>query len=159
MRCEDHQRILMNGGGSEPGGGPAAAAREHARTCPTCAAYAVDLATLEKRARALRRPAVPPTLDARTRRAIRKAFDAEARRTPLPRGMAIALAVLTAMTVVVVFPVIWSGEIADPLTFRSATAIALLLQNGVMLFVAPILFRRFGTRPDPSPERTLGELK
>lgn len=159
MRCEDYRRLLTNGPGPGTGVGPAAEARRHAAACPGCAAFAADLAELERRAGALPRPALPAALDARTRRTIRAAFDAEARRAPLPRGMALALAVLTAMTVVIVFPVIWSGEIADPLTFRSATAIALLLQNGVMLFVAPILFRRFGTRPDPSPERTLGELK
>ena len=153
MRCEDRQRLLTED--SEAG----AAAREHAAACPACASHAAEMAALETRARALPRPAVPAALDARTRRAIREALDAEARRVRLPRLMVLVLAVLTALTVVVVFPVIWNGEISDPLTFRSAAAIALLLQNGVMLFLAPILFRRFGSRPDPSPERTLGDLR
>ena len=61
-----------------------------------------------------------------------------------------ALAVLTALTVVVVYPIFSEPEIVEPLSFRTAAIIALLLQNGMMLFFAPVLFRKFKRLPGAS---------
>ena len=159
MRCENIRRILTDGPDSGDGlGAPQAEVRRHLADCPDCAAFAADLAELGRRARGLPCPALPDALDIRTHGAIRAALAAESLRRPLPRGMVAVLAILTALTVVVVFPTIWGGEIAEPLTFRSAAAIALLLQNGVMLLIAPILFRRFGARALPRRIDTLGGL-
>jgi anti-sigma factor RsiW len=143
MRCEDIQRILTNGLGD---GAVGAEARRHLASCPECAAFAADLAGIRDHIRAFPRPALPAALDARTRRAIGAALSSAARVAPLPKGMGAVLAALTALTVLAVFPLMWGGEIAEPLSFRTAAAIALLLQNGVMLLIAPILFRKFGTR-------------
>lgn len=149
MRCKNIRRILTDELDAGTGGGPDAEARRHISTCPECAAAAADLAGIRDRVRALPRPDLPAALDARTRRAIEAALSPAARPQPLPKGMGVVLAALTALTVLVVFPLVWGGEIAEPLTFRSAAAIALLLQNGVMLLIAPILFRRFGARTAP----------
>jgi hypothetical protein len=61
-----------------------------------------------------------------------------------------ALAILTALTAVVVYPIFAAPEIVEPLSFRTAAMIALLLQNGMMLFFAPILLRKFKKLPGAS---------
>jgi anti-sigma factor RsiW len=146
MRCKDIQRILTAGLDDGTGGVPGAEARRHLAACPECVAFAADLARIRDRVRTLPKPDLPAALDARTRRTIEAALSPAARPQPLPKGIGAVLAALTALTVLVVFPLVWTGEIAEPLTFRTAAAIALLLQNGVMLLVAPILFRKFGAR-------------
>ncbi len=147
MRCQDVERILAEGADTRAGGGAAADLDRHLAACPACAAFQADLAKVRSHFQSGTQPVLPAALDARTRAAWRAELAGPPRPTPLPRWLGAALGVLTAMTVVVVYPIFAGPEIVEPLSFRTAASIALLLQNGVMLFFAPILFRKFKTRP------------
>lgn len=149
MRCQDIERILIEGT-SPPIGGPNVGDLEgHLAACPSCAAFQADLGKIRNHHRGPIPPVLPPALDARTKAAWRAELLAP-RPAPLPGWLIAALSVLTALTAIIVYPIFAAPEIVEPLSFPTAARIALLLQNGMMLFVAPILFRKFKRQPGPS---------
>ena len=147
MRCQDIERILTEG--ADTRSGAAGDLERHLAACPDCAAFQADLARIRGHFGSEASPVLPPALDARTRAAWRAEL-LSPRSAPLPRGLRAALAILTALTAVVVYPIFAAPEIVEPLSFRTAAMIALLLQNGMMLFFAPILLRKFKKLPGAS---------
>lgn len=146
MRCQDIERILTDGAETRNLSGAADDLERHLAACPGCAAFQADLARIRGHFRTERPPVLPPALDAGTRAAWREEL-ASPRPAPLPRWLGAALGVLTALTAIVVYPIFASPEIVEPLSFRTAATIALLLQNGMMLLFAPILLRKFKKLP------------
>lgn len=161
MRCQDIERILTEGADTRTGGGAAGDLERHLAACPDCAAFQADLARIRGHFRGGMPPVLPPALDIRTRAAWRAKLashvaatrtdeDVAPRPVPLPRWLWAALAVLTALTAVIVYPIFAEPEIVEPLSFRTAAIAALLLQNGMMLLFAPILLRKFNRLPGGS---------
>jgi hypothetical protein len=144
MRCQDIERILIEGVGDAAGD-----LERHLASCPACAAFQADLARIRGHFRVGMPPVLPPALDARTKAAWRSDLMAP-RPAPLPRWLWAALAVLTALTAVIVYPIFADPEIFELLSFRTAAGIALLMQNGLMLFFAPILLRTLKRLPGAS---------
>ena len=155
MRCQDAQRLMLDGLEGTMNEDILSALEEHVRRCPECARFRSDFEGIRTGLKGRPLPEPPLDLVERTKVLCLAELDAcgsdqetsrvEIRAAALPKFIWAALAALTAFTLIFVVPRIEDIKLDEALTFETALTFALLVQNAVMLFFAPVLIRKFGS--------------
>ncbi len=156
MQCKDIQRLIIVSSEEELSPEESKAVEQHLEHCAHCARLRDELEKIRLGITTMPQPALPPDLAQKTRQ---RCFDemrlkpAPAKRAfsrirsyPVPKYVWAALIPLVILTVLLIAPVIKEIRLGESLTFESAAALTLLIQNAAMLFFAPILIRRYRSR-------------
>jgi hypothetical protein len=153
MRCQDAQRLMLDGLERKMNEDSLFALEDHVRRCPGCAGFRADLKGIRAGLENRTLPEPPADVIERTRalclaelRANEDASETnpdKTRTAALPGFIQAALAVLTTLTLVFVVPRIEDIKLDETLTFETALTFVLLIQNAFMLFFAPVLIRKF----------------
>jgi hypothetical protein len=155
MKCKDIRLWLMDGKGESET--LPVQIRNHLRSCSSCARFWEDLSLVQDRIGLL--PAVTPPLrlQEETRRLCLEALEAQEteapaaglRRAPLPKIIWAALFLLLGLTAGIVTSLFTDLDLSRGLELKSAIILTIMIQNGVMLFFAPLLLNKLRfSRPE-----------
>lgn len=155
MRCKNIERLIMASSDEELSPEEIKAVEEHLAGCTHCAQLRDDLKKIWMGVKSMPKPVLPPDLVEKTRQVCYSEWkkQSEAAKSalrvspsPIPIYVWAVLIVLTVLTMFITIPVISEIKLDEPLTFKSAAVLALIIQNAVMLFFAPILIRKYRSK-------------
>ena len=156
MQCKDIERLITVSSEEELSPEESKAVEQHLEHCAQCARLRDELEKIRLGITTMPKPVLPPDLahkahqrcldEMKLRSAPAKRVFSRIRSYPIPKYVWAALVPLTVFTVLLVAPVIKEIRLDESLTFESAAALTLLVQNAGMLFFAPILIRRYRSK-------------
>jgi anti-sigma factor RsiW len=158
MQCKDIERLIIVSSEEELSPEESKAVEQHLEHCAHCARLRDDLEKIRLGITTMPKPLLPPDLAQKTRQrcldeirlqpALAKRVFSRIRSYPIPKYVWASLVPLIIFTVLLIAPVIKEIRLEESLTFESAAALALLIQNAAMLFFAPILIRRYRSKKE-----------
>jgi hypothetical protein len=153
MQCKDIERLIITSSKEELSSEESKIMEQHFEHCAHCARLRDELEKIRLGITTMPQPVLPPDLAQKTRQrcldemrlqpAQAKRVFSRIRSYPIPKYVWAALIPLVILTVLLVAPVIKEIRLDESLTFESAAALTLLIQNAAMLFFAPILIRKY----------------
>lgn len=156
MQCKDIERLIIVSSAEELSPEESKAVKQHLEHCAHCAQLRDDLEKIRLGITTMPKHLLPPDLAQKTRQrcldemrlrsAPAKRVFSRIRSYPIPKYVWAALIPLVILTVLLIAPVIKEIRLDESLTFESAAALTLLIQNAAMLFFAPILIRRYRSK-------------
>lgn len=145
MRCRDVERLIIEGEDRELSREERSFVAGHLRGCVRCRGFEADRAVIRDEIAAVRWPALPDTLVRRTRRMVLESGPG-ARPAAVPGWVLIAMAVVTVVTglwlAVSLADVTPDMTLAD-LPIAGLAAVFIIVQNALMLLLAPVVLRTF----------------
>jgi len=158
MQCKDIERLIIVSSEEELSPEELKVIEQHLEHCAHCARLRDELEKIRLGITTMPKSVLPPDLAQKTRQrcldeirlqpAPAKRVFSQIRSYPVPKYVWAALIPLVIMTVLLIVPVIKEIRLDESLTFESAAALTLLIQNAGMLFFAPILIRRYRSKRD-----------
>ncbi|MQY60434.1 hypothetical protein GH153_01150 [bacterium] len=152
MRCKDIERLIIDSSDKDLSQEELGAIEKHVARCALCARFRDDLEKIRMGVKTIPQPVLPPDLAQKTRLRCqaeigrRPAPATKIARLipsdPIPKYVWAALLPLILLTVFVLAPTLKEIRLDQTLTFASAAALTIIIQNAVMLLFAPILIRR-----------------
>ncbi len=153
MQCKDIERLIIVSSEEELSSEESKIMEQHLEHCAQCARLRDELEKIRLGITTMSKPVLPPDLAQKTRQrcldeirfkpeSAKRVFS-RIRSYPIPKYVWAALVPITVFTVLLVGPLIKEIRLDESLTFESAAALTLLIQNAGMLFFAPILIRRY----------------
>jgi anti-sigma factor RsiW len=156
MQCKDIERLIIVSSKEELSPEESKLMEQHLEHCIHCARLRDELEKIRLGITTMPKPVLPPDLAQKARQrcldemrlqpATAKRVFSRIRSHPIPKYVWAALVPLTVFTVLLVAPAIQEIRLDESLTFESAAALTLLIQNAGMLFFAPILIRRYRSK-------------
>jgi anti-sigma factor RsiW len=156
MQCKDIERLIIVSSEEELTPEVLKITEQHLERCAHCARLRDELEKIRLGITTMPKPLLPPDLAQKTRQrcldemrlqpAPAKRVFSRIRSYPIPKYVWASLIPLVILTVLLIAPVIKEIRWDESLTFESAAALALLIQNAAMLFFAPILIRRYRSK-------------
>lgn len=148
MDCENYEKLIIDSGGNRLSDAEAARLDTHLRECLRCSRFREEMIRLHSFFDTSRPPILPQELDSRTRslcherlRSIRSAAG-RAGRTPIPGFVWTALYGIILITGFLALPYVKELRGEGPLSYQTLAALALVIQNGIMLLLSPVLIHR-----------------
>jgi hypothetical protein len=144
MRCQDIERLMLESSEKEWTLEEKRTLEAHLESCPDCAAFR----DFREDLRVAREKAPAPELDAELVEKVRRRCHAElvqkssGRPAGVPLSIWVAFGILTVITLGFFIPQIQEFFATKEFTPAMGFLLAILLQNAVMLFFAPIIMRR-----------------
>ncbi len=152
MRCKDIERLIIDSSDKDLSLEELSTIEKHIARCALCAHFQDDLEKIRIGVKTMPQPVLPPDLAQKTR----LRCQAEISRRPaaakkiarlipsdsVPKYVWATLLPLILLTVFVIAPTLKEIRLDQTLTFASAAALTIIIQNAVMLLFAPILIRR-----------------
>lgn len=155
MKCKDIERLIMDFKEEELSAEELADVEEHVERCAQCARLKGDLGKIRVYLKRMPRPVLSSELAARTqsvcraelgsRRLSKPRTDAQNHTWPIPKLIWAALFSLTVMTSILVLVLLKDFDLKLPLSPQTVVVLTLMVQNAGMLFLAPILIRKFSS--------------
>ena len=152
MRCKDIERLIIDSSDKDLSQEELSAIEKHVARCALCARFQDDLEKIRMGVKTMPQPVLPPDLAQKTRLRCQAEISrrpAAATKTaklipfdPIPKYVWAVLLPLILLTVFVLAPTLKEIRLDQTLTFASAAALTIIIQNAVMLLFAPILIRR-----------------
>jgi len=146
--CRDVERLLIAGEDGSLLSGDRRIVEDHLQACGRCRAFAEDREAIRETAATLRWPAPPQVLVRETRRLMRES-GARAVSAALPAWVLAALA-LAAVATGVWLAVALAGVTPETtwtdLPVAGLAAIFIIVQNALMLLLAPVILRKVRAR-------------
>jgi anti-sigma factor RsiW len=156
MQCKNIERLIIVSSEEELSPEESKAVEQHLEDCAHCARLRDDLEKIRLGITTMPKPLLPPDLAQKTRQrcldeiklqpAPSKRVFSRIRSYAVPIYVWAAFIPLVILTVLLIAPIIKEIRLEEPLTFESAAALTLLVQNAAMLFFAPILIRRYRSK-------------
>jgi hypothetical protein len=156
MQCKDIERLIIVSSEEELTPEVLKITEQHLERCAQCACLRDDLEKIRLGITTMPKPLLPPDLAQKTRQrcldeirlqpAPAKRVFSRIRSYPIPKYVWAALIPLIILTLLLIAPAIKEIRLDESLTFESAAALTLLIQNAAMLFFAPILIRRYRSK-------------
>ena len=140
MRCQDAERLILESGGL----GPEERSKldAHLARCTRCLDFREFWRTLQGRVSNTAPAGAPSGLAERVRRAAHAELHSGAAGPAVPGFVWAALAALTILTVGILIPGVQEFVENQKLTVGTGLVLALILQNTLTLFFAPVVLRR-----------------
>ncbi|MBU4203374.1 MAG: zf-HC2 domain-containing protein, partial [Acidobacteria bacterium] len=145
MDCENYEKLIIDSGGNRLSDAEAARLDAHLRECLRCSRFKEEMKRLHAFIDTSSPPELPRALDSRTRslcherlRSIRSAAG-RAGRTPIPGFVWTALYGIILITGFLALPYVKELRGEGPLSYQTLAALALVIQNGIMLLLSPVL--------------------
>jgi anti-sigma factor RsiW len=152
LSCRDIERMLIAGEDRSAADGERRIVEDHLRACGRCRAFAEDREAIRETAATLRWPAPPQALVRATRRLMLESENG-ARPAALPAWVLVALA-LAAVATGVWLAVALAGVTPETtwtdLPVAGLAAIFIIVQNALMLLLAPVILRKVRARRSES---------
>lgn len=152
MRCKDIERLIIDSSDKDLSQEELSTIEKHIARCALCARFQDDLEKIRTGVKTMSQPVLPPDLAQKTRRRCQAEISrrpAAASKIaklipsdPIPKYVWAVLLPLILLTVFVLAPTLKEIRLDQTLTFASAAALTIIIQNAVMLLFAPILIRR-----------------
>ncbi len=152
MRCKDIERLIIDSSDKDLSLEELSTIEKHIAHCALCACFRDDLEKIRMGVKTIPQPVLPPGLAQKTRLRCQAEMNrgpAAASKIaklipsdPIPKYVWAALLPLILLTVFVLAPTLKEIRLDQTLTFTSAAALTIIIQNAVMLLFAPILIRR-----------------
>ncbi len=152
MRCKDIEHLIIESSDEDLSLEELSTIEKHIARCALCARFQDDLEKIRMGVKTIPQPILPPDLAQNTRRRCQAEISRRpaaakkiARLIPsdsVPKYVWAALLPLILLTVLVIAPTLKEIRLDQTLTFASAAALTIIIQNAVMLLFAPILIRR-----------------
>jgi len=152
MRCKDIERLIIDSSDEDLSLEELSAIEEHVGHCALCARFQDDLEKIRIGVKTMPQPVLPPYLAQKTRRRCQAEISQQPAAAtkiaklipsdPIPKYVWAVLLPLILLTVFVLAPTLKEIRLDQTLTFASAAALTIIIQNAVMLLFAPILIRR-----------------
>ena len=148
MRCRGFERLIVEAGGGELEPEDEMRLKDHLRVCAACARYRDDIAKILENPETVNLPA---DLDRRTKekcltllaRPIGEAKGApQAPGRAVPAWLIAVLALLVVLTTAWVVPLFDLPEAGEKVPWEAGAALLILVQNGLALFLSPVVLRR-----------------
>jgi anti-sigma factor RsiW len=156
MQCKDIERLIIVSSEEELSPEESKVMEQHLEHCAHCARLRDELEKIRLGIATMPKPVLPPDIaqktwqrcldEMRLQPAPTKRVFSRIGSYPIPKYVWAALVPLIIFTVLLIAPVIKEIRLDESLTFESAAALALLIQNAAMLFFAPILIRRYRSK-------------
>ena len=152
MRCKGYEHKLIKASDRELSPEELLQMEKHTDHCFACMRFQDDLNKIRLSIKQILSPSLSMELDERTKDLCleeSKNRDRSNRHSlhknwiPIPGFIWAALLILTALTVIILFPVIKDFKMELPLSRKTVAVLILLMQNAVMLFFAPIILRKY----------------
>jgi len=154
MKCQDVEHILIETG--QKGSGPEERSQieEHLQDCPRCASLKDDLDTIRGALTHIPSASLPEELDTKTSHLCRERLGQiqkhkKERHAAPPLAIWILFAFLLSLTAYLTIPLFKNLESEQSLSVQMIVILAIMIQNVVMLFFAPVLFKKFSRRQRP----------
>lgn len=142
MRCNDVEHLLLDTSAEDLGEEQIEKLKQHISCCALCACLDDDLRKI--RFHLQKMPAQSPSVEISER--TRKLCHAQLDKPSIPKYIWAALAVLLVLTGILMLPFASEFMQGKSLSFPLVSTLILMIQNLVMLLVAPILIQRFRLR-------------
>ncbi len=152
MRCKDIERLIIDSSDKDLSQEELGAIEKHVAHCALCARFQDDLEKIRMGVKTMPQPVLPPGLAQKTRLRCQAEISQQPAAAskiaklipsdPVPKYVWAALLPLILLTVFVLAPTLKEIRLDQTLTFTSAAALTIIIQNAVMLLFAPILIRR-----------------
>jgi anti-sigma factor RsiW len=152
MRCKDIERLIIESSDEDLSLEELSAIEKHIARCALCAHFQDDLEKIRMGVKTMPQPILPPDLAQKTRLRCQAEISRQPAAAskiaklipsdPIPKYVWAALLPLILLTVLVLAPTLKEIRLDQTLTFASAAALTIIIQNAVTLLFAPILIRR-----------------
>jgi len=139
MKCQGFEKLIVEALGQDLPSEDEMRLADHLRVCTACARFRADIAKIMDSGEAVRLPA---DLDRRTKEAWLAVFERPAGGRAMPgwvKAVLVLLAILTTAWVIPLFDLPGAGE---KVPWEAGAAVLILIQNGLALFLSPVLLRR-----------------
>jgi anti-sigma factor RsiW len=153
MKCKDIERLIIDFKEEELSAEELSAVKEHVERCARCASLRNDLGKIRVYLKRMSRPVLSAELAAGTRsicqaelgsRPLSRArMNARNHLKSIPKLIWAALFSLTVLTSVLVLVLLKDFDLKLPLSPQAVVVLTLMVQNAWMLFLAPIVIRKF----------------
>jgi anti-sigma factor RsiW len=155
MKCKDIERLIMDFKEEELSAEELSAVEEHVERCTRCASLRGNLGKIRLYLKSMPRPVLPEELAERTRsmcqvelgsKPLSKArTNARNHPRPIPKLIWAALFSLIVLTSILVLVLLKDFDLKLPLSPQAIVVLTLVVQNAGMLFLAPIVIRKFSS--------------
>ncbi len=152
MRCKDIERLIIDSSDEDLSQEELSAIEKHVARCTLCTRFQDDFEKIRMDVKTIPQPVLPPDLAQKTRRRCQAEISQQHAAAskiaklissdPIPKYVWAALLPLIILTVFALAPTLKEIRLDQTLTFASAAALTIIIQNAVMLLFAPILIRR-----------------
>ena len=152
MRCKDIERLIIESSDEDLSLEELSTIEKHVARCALRARFQDELEKIRRGVKTIPQPILPPDLAQKTlHRCQTEISQQPATATkiaklipsaPIPKYVWAVLLPLILLTVFVLAPTLKEIRLDQTLTFASAAALTIIIQNAVMLLFAPILIRR-----------------
>jgi len=152
MRCKDIERLIIDSSDEDLSLEELGTIEKHVAHCALCARFRDELEKIRMGVKTIPQPILLPDLAQKTRLKCQAEISQQPATAtkiaklipsdPIPKYVWAALLPLILLTVFVLAPTLKGVRLDQTLTFASAAALTIIIQNAVMLLFAPILIRR-----------------
>ncbi len=152
MRCKDIERLIIESSDEDLSLEELSAIEKHVACCALCARFQDEFEKIRMGVKTMPQPILPPDLAQKTRLRCQAEISQQPAAVtkiaklipsdPIPKYVWAVLLPLILLTVLVIVPIFKEIRLDQTLTFASAVALTIIIQNAVMLLFAPILIRR-----------------
>jgi len=152
MRCKDIERLIIESPDEDLSQEELGAIEKHVARCAFCARFQDEFEKIRTGVKTIPQPILPPDLAQKTRLRCQAEISRQSAAAtkiaklipsdPVPKYVWAALFPLILLTVFVLAPTLKEIRLDQTLTFTSAAALTIIIQNAAMLLFAPILIRR-----------------
>ncbi len=152
MRCKDIERLIIDSSDRDLSQEELSTIEKHVARCALCVRFQDDFEKIRMGVKTIPQPILPPDLAQKTRRRCQAEISQQPVAAtkiaklipsdPIPKYVWAVLLPLILLTVFVLAPTLKVVRLYQTLTFASAAALTIIIQNAVMLLFAPILIRR-----------------
>ncbi|MBN1274388.1 MAG: zf-HC2 domain-containing protein [Candidatus Aminicenantes bacterium] len=155
MRCKDCQYLFIESSERELTEMEREKLEEHIMHCPECTRFKESLEGIRLSLRNASSPLFSQDLHEKTGRLCRENISKqrplflERRFSPglrVPAFVWAALLFVIVLTAVLLYTGFEDLNLEEPVTWKTIALISLILQNALMLFFAPVIFRRYGKK-------------
>lgn len=155
MRCKNIKRLIIDASERSLGHEEKNILNKHLASCETCARFQKEYKNIRLSLQSSPTPALPHELESSTLSACQEWLKVNiipgrakpiSSKAALPRMVWTALFLLTTLTIIILVPLLKEFQLDQSISVPTAVALTLILQNAVMLFFVPLIFRRARSR-------------
>ncbi|MCK4836633.1 MAG: zf-HC2 domain-containing protein [Candidatus Aminicenantes bacterium] len=153
MKCKEFKCLIIEERNGELDEKESRMLAVHLSQCEGCVTFKNEMHAIARILKTNRPPELSPLLDHKTREMCHEALPKMQPKKKsgklasnwagMPRGILVALILLVIFTLVLIFPVAGEFSLEDYLSAGEILTLMLILQNAVMLLLAPLLFRNY----------------
>lgn len=155
MQCKEYKYLIIESSERVLSDEEQQKLKKHCSQCENCSRFKENIEEIRFSLKQSVFPALPFSLDKKTKQFCRDEInrkkytlqrEKKPLRTPIPGYIWAAFILLTIMTSFLLFPELKILNSDQPLSLWTIVMVTVILQNAVMLFLSPVIIRRYKTK-------------